>query len=53
MREDTRGGAVTSPEVGAIVEEIPRRNLLPVTYQDLPEALPSRKVLRPRVVSIL
>ncbi len=52
MREDTRGGAATSPEVGSVVEEIPSRNLPPATYQDLPEALPLRKVLGPGVVSI-
>ncbi len=42
MREDTRGGVATSPEVGSIVEEIPSCNLPPVTYLDLPEALPWR-----------
>jgi hypothetical protein len=51
MREDTRGG-MASPEVGATVEEIPSRNLPPVTYQGLPEALPLRKVSGPGVVSI-
>ena len=51
MRENTRGG-MASPEVGATVEEIPSRNLPPVTYQDLPEALPLRKVSGPGVVSI-
>jgi hypothetical protein len=51
LREDTRGGVATSPEVGSAVEEIPSRNLPSVTYQDLPEALPLRKVLGPRIVA--
>jgi len=46
MRENTRGG-IASPEVGATVEEIPSRNLPPVTYQDLPEALPLRRCWDP------
>ncbi|HEX8260318.1 MAG TPA: Nramp family divalent metal transporter [Rubrobacteraceae bacterium] len=41
----------TSPEVGSAVEEIPSRNLPPVTNQDLPEALPLRKVLGPGLVA--
>ena len=53
MQENTRGGgAAASPETGAVVEEVPSRNLPPMTYQDLPKPLPLRKVLGPGVVSI-
>jgi hypothetical protein len=48
--ESMRGAA--PPEVGEVAEEITSRNLPPVTYEDLPDALPLRKVLGPGVVSI-
>ena len=48
--EGTRGA--TSAQTGAVVEEVPSRHLPPLTYQDLPDPLPLRKVLGPGVVSI-
>jgi hypothetical protein len=51
MDEGTRG-ATAPPEAGSVAGEVPSHNLPPVTYQDLPEPLPLRKVLGPGVVSI-
>jgi hypothetical protein len=48
--EGTRGA--TSAQIGAVAEEVPSSHLPPVTYQDLPDPLPLRKVLGPGVVSI-
>jgi hypothetical protein len=50
MEESGRAAAPSG--VGAVAEEVPSRNLPPVTYEDLPEPLPLRKVLGPGVVSI-
>ena len=50
MGEGTRGA--TSAQIGAVAEEVPSSHLPPVTYQDLPDPLPLRKVLGPGVVSI-
>ena len=50
LDDGTRGAAPPRPETAA--DEVPSRNLPPVTYQDLPEPLPLRKVLGPGVVSI-
>ena len=49
MDEGTRGAP---PRSETVANEVPSRNLPPVTYQDLPEPLPLRKVLGPGVVSI-
>jgi uncharacterized protein (DUF305 family) len=48
--EGTRGA--TSAQIGAVAEQVPNSHLPPVTYQDLPDPLPLRKVLGPGVVSI-
>lgn len=48
--EGARGA--TSAQIGAVAEEVPSSHLPPVTYQDLPDPLPLRKVLGPGVVSI-
>jgi hypothetical protein len=50
MDEGARGA--TSAQIGAVAEEVPSRHLPPVTYEDLPDPLPLRKVLGPGVVSI-
>ena len=51
MDENPRAGAVQ--QTGAVAEDVPpSRNLPPVTYEDLPDPLPLRKVLGPGVVSI-
>jgi hypothetical protein len=47
---ERREGAISGE--GAVAEEIPSRYLPPVTYRDMPEPLPLRKVLGPGVVSI-
>lgn len=52
MDERARGGTAAPPKTGAVAEEVPSHNLPPVTYQDLPEPLPLRKVLGPGVVFI-
>ena len=36
----------------AVATEVPSRHLPPVTYRDLPDPLPLRKVLGPGVVSV-
>jgi hypothetical protein len=41
--EGTRGA--TSAQIGAVAEEVPSSHLPPVTYQELPDPLPLRKVL--------
>ena len=48
--EGARGA--TPAQIGAVAEEVPSRHLPPVTYEDLPNPLPLRKVLGPGVVSI-
>ena len=50
MDDGTRGAA--PPRSETVADEVPSRHLPPVTYQDLPEPLPLRKVLGPGVVSI-
>src|SRR5215210_5389674 len=53
MDEGMRGGGTAAPpQIGAVADEIPSSNLPPVTYEDLPDPLPLRKVLGPGVVSI-
>jgi hypothetical protein len=50
MDQSMRAGS--AQETGAVADKVPSRNLPPVTYQDLPDPLPLRKVLGPGVVSI-
>jgi len=52
MDGSARGGTAAPPEIGAVAEEVPSHNLPPVTYEDLPDPLPLRKVLGPGMVSI-
>jgi hypothetical protein len=47
MARDIHGGHGEAPETGATATTFPTRHLPPVTYRDMPEPLPVRKVLGP------
>ena len=52
MARSTRGQGAGERTDEAVATEVPSRHLPPVTYRDLPEPLPLRKVLGPGVVSV-
>ena len=51
MARDIHGGHGEAPETGATATTFPTRYLPPVTYRDMPEPLPLRKVLGPGVIA--
>src|SRR5918999_1102992 len=51
MARDIEGGPGEPPDPGATATTSPRKPLPPVTYRDMPEPLPLRKVLGPGVIA--
>jgi hypothetical protein len=51
MASEFSGGPGETPDSGAVATTFPTRNLPPVTYRDMPEPLPLRKVLGPGVIA--
>jgi hypothetical protein len=51
MARDIYGGPGEAPETGATATTFPTRYLPPVSYRDMPEPLPLRKVLGPGVIA--
>jgi hypothetical protein len=51
MASEIRGGPGDAPEAGAVATTFPTRYLPPVTYREMPEPLPLRKVLGPGVIA--
>jgi hypothetical protein len=47
MASEIHGGPGERPGAGATATTFPTRHLPPVTYRDMPEPLPLRKVLGP------
>jgi hypothetical protein len=51
MARDIQGGPGEAHETGATATTFPTKHLPPVTYRDMPDALPLRKVLGPGVIA--
>jgi hypothetical protein len=51
MASEINGGPGETPDGGAVATTFPTKNLPPVTYRDMPEPLPLRKVLGPGVIA--
>jgi hypothetical protein len=51
MARGIQGGPGEAPEAGAIATTFPTKYLPPVTYREMPEPLPLRKVLGPGVIA--
>ena len=51
MAGEINGGPGETPDGGAVATTFPTKNLPPVTYRDMPEPLPLRKVLGPGVIA--
>ena len=51
MASEISGGPGETPDGGAVATTFPTKNLPPVTYRDMPEPLPLRKVLGPGVIA--
>ena len=47
MAREIQGGYEEAPDGGAVATTFPTKHLPPVTYRDMPEPLPLRKVLGP------
>jgi hypothetical protein len=47
MARDIHDGSGEAHDTGAVATTFPSRHLPPVTYKDMPEPLPLRKVLGP------
>jgi hypothetical protein len=51
MASEIQGGPAEAPEGGAVATTFPTKHLPPVTYRDMPEPLPLRRVLGPGVIA--
>jgi hypothetical protein len=51
MAREIDSGPGEAPDTGAVATTFPARYLPPVTYRDMPESLPLRKVLGPGVIA--
>jgi hypothetical protein len=51
MAREIQDGYGEAPEAGGVATTFPSRHLPPVTYKDMPPALPLRKVLGPGVIA--
>jgi hypothetical protein len=51
MAREIREGPGEAPDAGSVATTFPSKNLPPVTYKEMPDTLPLRKVLGPGVIA--